>query len=251
MEILITNDDGILADGIFALAASLKKIGNVTVVAPDTQRSAVGHAITLTDPLRVTEIKRSGKFFGYATSGTPADCVKLAIRALMKKKPDLLVSGINLGDNTGCNVLYSGTVSGATEGALLGIPSIAVSLATFINPDYSYAAEFARRLASSAKKHRLPSGTLLNVNVPNLPASQIKGVSITRQSLTIFDDKYDKRLDPHGQAYYWLTGAVNMRDNDPECDVFALKQNKVSVTPLQFNLTDEKFRPELTEWGIK
>lgn len=136
MEILITNDDGIYAEGIYALYAALRKVGNVTVVAPDVQRSAVGHAITLTDPLRVTEARRHGKFFGYATSGTPADCVKLAIRAIMGKKPDLVFSGINLGANMGYNVLYSGTVSGATEGALFGIPSIAISLATFVKPDF-------------------------------------------------------------------------------------------------------------------
>jgi len=143
MEILITNDDGIYAEGIYALATAMRKVGNVTVVAPDTQRSAVGHAITITDPLRVTEAKRNGKFFGYAASGTPADCVKLGIKSIMKKRPDLVVSGINLGGNLGYNVLYSGTVSGATEGALLGIPSMAISLNTFIKPDFSAAAAFA------------------------------------------------------------------------------------------------------------
>ena len=135
MNILITNDDGIYSEGIRALCESLKKIGNVTIVAPDTERSAVGHAITLSDPLRVKEVIRNGKFFGYATTGTPADCVKLAIGAILKKKPDLVVSGINLGPNVGYSVLYSGTVSGATEGAILGIPSFAISLATFVNPD--------------------------------------------------------------------------------------------------------------------
>jgi 5'-nucleotidase len=249
MEILITNDDGIYADGIFALYDSLRKTARVTVVAPDTQRSAVGHAITLADPLRVTEVRRYGKFFGYATSGTPADCVKLAIRAIMKKKPDLVFSGINLGANMGYNVLYSGTVSGATEGALLGIPSVAISLATFSKPDFCCAAAFARQIAADAS--RLPPGTLLNVNVPAVPASRIKGVSITRQSRTLFEDRFDKRTDPHGQTYYWLTGSLNQKDAAPDSDLSALRRNRVSITPLQFDLTDYKFLDELTDWKFR
>ena len=245
MEILITNDDGIYSEGIFALYESLRKVAAVTVVAPDTQRSAVGHAITLTDPLRVVETGRYGKFFGYATSGTPADCVKLAIRAIMKKKPDLIFSGINLGANMGYNVLYSGTVSGATEGALLGIPSIAVSLATFLKPDFRFAAAFSGRIAAAAKKNRLPPGTLLNVNVPAVPAARIKGVSITRQSRTLFNDRFDKRTDPHGQTYYWLTGSLNQKDASPDSDLAAVSRNRVSITPLQFDLTDYKFLREL------
>jgi len=248
MEILITNDDGIYSEGIFALYDSLRKAGNVTVVAPDTQRSAVGHAITLTDPLRVTEARRRGKFFGYATSGTPADCVKLAIRALMKKKPDLVFSGINLGANMGYNVLYSGTVSGATEGALFGIPSIAVSLNTFIKPDFRGAAAFAAKIASAASRNRLPPGTLLNVNIPAVPAGRIKGVSVTRQSHTLFSDRFDKRTDPHGQTYYWLTGSLNQKDAAPDSDLTAVSRNRISITPLQFDLTDYKFVTELENW---
>jgi 5'-nucleotidase len=248
MEILITNDDGIYADGIYALYDSLRKTARVTVVAPDIQRSAVGHAITLTDPLRVTEVRRYGKFFGYATSGTPADCVKLAIRAIMKKKPDLVFSGINLGANMGYNVLYSGTVSGATEGALLGIPSVAISLDTFTKPDFSYAAAFARKIAVAASASRLPPGTLLNINVPAISAGRIKGVSITRQSRTLFNDRFDKRTDPHGQTYYWLTGSMNQKDTSPDSDLSALRRNRVSITPLQFDLTDYKSIDELADW---
>jgi 5'-nucleotidase len=248
MEILITNDDGVYAEGIFALYNSLRKAGNVTVVAPDTQRSAVGHAITLTDPLRVNKVNRRGKFFGYSTSGTPADCVKLAIRSLMKKKPDLVVSGINLGENTGYNILYSGTVSGATEGALLGIPSIAISLATFIKPDFSRAAEFARKLAGLARKNRLPAGTLLNVNVPAIPPGRIKGVSVTTQSPTSFNDWFDRRTDPHGQTYYWLTGKFSQKDNRSDSDVTAVNTGHISITPIQFDLTDYEFISELKKW---
>ena len=157
MNILLTNDDGIFSEGIRALYESLKQIGNVTIVAPDSERSAVGHAITLSDPLRVKKVIRGGKFFGYATTGTPADCVKLAIRAILKKRPDLVVSGINLGPNVGYSVLYSGTVSGATEGAILGIPSFAISLATFTNPDYSFAADFAKKFASQPRSIFTPA----------------------------------------------------------------------------------------------
>jgi 5'-nucleotidase len=245
MEILITNDDGIYAEGIYALYAALRKVANVTVVAPDIQRSAVGHAITLTDPLRVTEARRHGKFFGYATSGTPADCVKLAIRAILKKKPDLVFSGINLGANMGYNVLYSGTVSGATEGALFGVPSVAISLATFVKPDFCRAAAFAARLAAAASAHRLPPGTLLNVNIP---AGKIKGVRVTRQSHTLFKDRFDKRTDPHGQTYYWLTGSLDQKDAAPDSDVTAVNDGRISITPLQFDLTDYKFITELGNW---
>ena len=248
MEILITNDDGIYSEGIFALYDSLRKAGHVTVVAPDSQRSAVGHAITLTYPLRVAEVSRRGKFFGYSTSGTPADCVKLAIRSIMKKKPDLVFSGINLGANMGYNVLYSGTVSGATEGALLGIPSIAVSLATFVKPDFSCAAAFAAKIAAAVRKNHLPSGTLLNVNIPAVTANRIKGVSITRQSHTLFRDRFDKRTDPHGQTYYWLAGALDQKDAAPDSDVTAVSGDRISITPLQFDLTNYKFLCELGNW---
>jgi 5'-nucleotidase len=250
MEILITNDDGIYAEGIYALATALRKIGKVTVVAPDTQRSAVGHAITITDPLRVVEANRNGKFFGYAASGTPADCVKLGIKAIMKRQPDLVVSGINLGGNIGYNILYSGTVSGATEGALLGIPSIAISLDTFVKPDFSAAAAYAVKLAAATKKRGLPPGTLLNVNLPNIPASKIKGVRVTNQSKTTFNDWFDKRTDPHGQTYYWMTGDFKPKDKDTASDLNAVNAGFISVTPIQFDLTDYKFITELENWKL-
>jgi len=250
MEILITNDDGIYAEGIYALAVALKKAGNVTVVAPDTQRSAVGHAITITDPLRVTEARRNGKFFGYAASGTPADCVKLGIKAIMKKRPDLVVSGINLGGNQAYNILYSGTVSGATEGALLGIPSMAVSLDTFKNPDFAPSAEFAVKVARQMARRPLPKGTLLNVNLPNLPAKKIKGVRVTNQSRTCFNDWFEKRTDPHGNTYYWMTGDYEPKDADKASDLNALRAGYVSVTPIQFDLTDYKFLSELEGWDL-
>jgi len=250
MEILITNDDGIYAEGIYVLADALKKFGNITVVAPDTQCSAVGHAITITDPLRVVTAKRNGSFFGYAASGTPADCVKLGIKAIMKKRPDLVVSGINLGGNQAYNILYSGTVSGATEGALLGIPSLAVSLDTFVTPDFRPAAAFAVKLAGMMKKKKLPPGSLLNVNIPHLPDGRIKGVRVTTQSKTCFNDWFDKRTDPHGQTYYWMTGDYKPEDTDKRSDLNALRAGYISVTPIQFDLTDYAFLGELENWGL-
>lgn len=250
MEILITNDDGIYSEGIFALACALKKIGNITVVAPDTQQSAVGHAITIADPLRVVTARRNGEFFGYAASGTPADCVKLGIKAIMKKRPDIVVSGINLGGNQGYNILYSGTVSGATEGALLGIPSLAVSLDTFVKPDFKAAAAFAVKMAKKLMEHELPAGTLLNVNVPNIPAKKLKGVRITTQSKTSFNDWFDKRTDPHGGAYYWMTGDFKPDDKDGQSDLNALRAGYISVTPIQFDLTNRAFMSELEAWKL-
>lgn len=251
MNILITNDDGIYSEGIRVLYESLIKLGKVTVVAPDTERSAVGHAITLSDPLRVKKVTRGGKFFGYATSGMPADCVKLAIRAIMKKKPDLVVSGINLGPNVGYSVLYSGTVSGATEGAILGIPSFAISLNTFVNPDYAFAAEFARKFARQMLKYKnLPKGTLLNVNIPAVPKSRIKGVKVVKQSGKSIEERFDKREDPRKRTYYWLGGEVIKSDGRDEADIETLRKNYISITPLRCDMTDYGSMDKLRNWSF-
>jgi len=251
MNILLTNDDGIYADGIRALYDSLKEVGDVSVVAPDTERSAVGHAITLSDPLRVKDVKRDGKFFGYATTGTPADCVKLAIRSLLKKKPDLIVSGINLGPNVGYSVLYSGTVSGATEGAILGIPSFAISLATFTNPDYSYAAKFAKKLAKQIVKNKgLPKGTLLNVNIPAISQKEIKGVRIVKQSERAIEERFDKREDPHKRTYYWLTGEIIESDKRKDADIETIRKKYISITPIHCDMTNYDFMNELGKWSF-
>lgn len=251
MNILITNDDGIYSEGIRALCESLKTIGKVTIVAPDAERSAVGHAITLSDPLRVKKVNRGGKFFGYATTGTPADCVKLAIRALLKKKPDLIVSGINLGPNVGYSVLYSGTVSGATEGAILGIPSFAISLATFTNPDYSFAAKFAKKLAKHILQNEgLPKGTLLNVNIPAVNQKLIKGVRIVKQSEKAIEERFDKREDPRKRIYYWLTGEVIKSDKKEDADIETIRNNYISITPIHCDMTNYKLINELSKWML-
>ena len=250
IEILLTNDDGIYAEGIIALYDALKKVGRVTVVAPDTEQSAVGHAITLSSPLRIKEAHRRGEFFGHAVSGTPADCVKIAVRAIMKSKPALVVSGINLGPNTGYSVLYSGTVSGATEAALFGIPSIAVSLGTFVRPDFNYAAFFTASLARTLLKEGLPKGTFLNVNVPARPAGKVKGVRVTRQGMTPIIETFDKRVDPRNRTYYWLTGEVlNIKGRD-DSDIAALHDGYISVTPVQCDMTDHGSIGRVKKWDI-
>jgi len=251
LSILVSNDDGILSDGLAALVSSLQHIADVTIVAPDSQQSAVGHAITVHRPLRVREVKKEGKFFGYAVDGTPADCVKLAIRNLMKKKPDLVISGINHGSNTAISVIYSGTVSAATEGTILGIPSFAMSLTTFeANADFSYAAKFARQLALKVIENGPLIGTMLNVNVPAVPESEIKGVVITRQGKSIWNDEFEARRDPGNKQYYWLKGELVELDEEEDIDQRAILNNKVSITPIQFDLTNYPMIEKLREWKV-
>jgi 5'-nucleotidase len=228
----------------------LKKIGTVTVVAPDKQRSAVGHAITMNYPLRVTRFSKGKAFFGYAVSGTPADCVKLAVRTILDAPPDILVSGVNHGSNTSINIIYSGTVSAATEGTILGIPSIAVSLTTYGKPDFRFASKFARKLAQTVLRHGLPEGTLLNVNIPPVPEREIRGVRVTRQGKTRWDDTFDVRLDPNNKEYYWLTGKLEVTDTAKDTDQIAIMGNYVSVTPIQYDLTDYDSLPLLERWKL-
>jgi 5'-nucleotidase len=252
-HILVSNDDGINAEGIYALVKELKKIADVTVVAPEKQMSAVGHAITVQYPLRVNPFYKNGEFFGYAVDGTPADAVKLAVRALLKdKKIDLLVSGINHGMNTSINIIYSGTVSAATEGTILGIPSFAISLATYEpNPDFSFAAKFAVKLAQFIFENGIPSGTLLNVNVPAVPENQIKGVLITRQGKAFWDDWFDLRKDPNGKEYYWLTGKFVNYEEDINSDHTAVQNKYISITPIHFDLTNYEAIDKLKKSGLE
>lgn len=250
LRILLSNDDGINAPGLAALHHEICKIADVTVVAPDSEKSAVGHAITLSDPLRVWNFQKDGRFFGYAVNGTPADCVKIACWALLKEKPDLIISGINLGSNSGINAIYSGTVSAATEGTILRVPSFAISLTTYVDPDFSYAAQFARRLALQVRERGLPEGTLLNVNVPPVPATKIAGVRVTRQGKSTYLEHFDKRTDPANRIYYWLAGKKVEVEEDLNVDDYAIKQDMVSITPLRFDLTDYEFLAELSSWDM-
>lgn len=241
MDILVTNDDGIDSPGIYALVQELRQIGTVYVVAPDRQQSAVGHAVTVSSPLRATPFHREGEIFGYAVTGTPADCVKLGISTLLDRRPDLLVSGINHGANTSINILYSGTVSAATEGMMMGIPSMAVSLTSFdyeadCRPAARYAAEVVRRMQWSA----LPAGTLLNMNVPAIPAAEIKGIRVTQQGSGGWHDRYERRKDPMGRDYFWLAGTYVPTDGETDTDDAVLRQGYVSLTPIRYRLTDHE-----------
>ena len=251
LRILVSNDDGIDAQGIWALVRQLRRVGDITVVAPDRQQSAVGHAITMNHPLRVKSFNKDGEFFGYAVEGTPADAVKLAVRALLKRKPDILVSGINHGSNTAISVLYSGTVSAATEGTILGIPSIAVSLTTFRPADFSFAARFSAKIVKLVAKHGLPKGTLLNINIPPLKEKDIRGVRVTRQGKSIWDDTFDARRDPANKEYYWLSGALVEADEGQDVDQWAVSNNYISVTPIQYDLTDYAMVDVLKRWGLE
>jgi 5'/3'-nucleotidase len=251
LRILVTNDDGIDSEGIQALVDSLKPIGEVTVIAPLKEQSAVGHAITMQIPLRITDHYKDGKFFGYAVDGTPADCVKIGIRNIMQDSPDIVVSGINHGSNTAINIIYSGTVSAAREAAIMDVPSMAVSLTNHAAKEFAFAGKIAKMLTQEIFKKNLPTGTLLNVNVPDLPGEEIKGIHLTRQGKSKWDDIYEKRKDPYGKNYYWLTGNLLEVDKEMETDQAAIKNNYVSVTPIHFDLTDYKTFEKMKNWKLE
>jgi len=246
--VLVTNDDGIAAPGIHALVQELKKYADVVVVAPDSEKSAVGHAITLSDPIRVSSFNKSGQWEGYAVSGTPSDCVKIAVGALLDRRPDMVISGINLGSNAGINVIYSGTVSAATEGTILGIPSIAVSLTTYTDPIFEPAAHFAVKMMTIVLSRGLPDRTLLNINVPNLPETKIAGVRVTRQGMANFAETFDKRVDPRNRVYYWMDGKKEEISAEDDVDDEAIKQGYISITPVKYDLTNYKFIDALNNW---
>jgi 5'-nucleotidase len=240
MRILLTNDDGIHAPGLMALYQELKMDFDIQVVAPESEMSAVGHAITLSLPLRVQKINKNGSFFGYAVTGTPADCVKIAVQEVLDRPPEIILSGINLGANVGVNVLYSGTVSAATEGAFLGIKSAAISLNTRQDPDFHFAARFSREIIRFLNENSLKRGTALNVNIPPLGPDKIKGVSLTRQGISRLKERFDRRVDPRGNIYYWLAGERSLEKDTPDTDVVALKQDRITITPIHYDLTSNE-----------
>jgi len=250
-KILVSNDDGIYSEGIIALREAMIEIGEVYVYAPHKQQSAVGHAITTHLPLRVNPYYMNGEFFGYAVTGTPADCVKLAVTTHMKEKPDLIVSGINHGSNAAINVIYSGTVSAATEGTILGIPSIAFSLTTYVDFDFTYSKKVAKIIARAVLNNGLPPGVLLNVNIPPVSEDKIKGIKVTKQGKSRWNDYFERRVDPQQREYYWLTGTMNSFEDDEDSDIRAIQENYVSVTPIQFDLTAYDFLEKLKQWEFK
>jgi 5'-nucleotidase len=237
MRFLLTNDDGIYARGLAALTRELSKDAECVVVAPEIEQSAVGHAITISRPLMVRKARKNGNFLGYAVAGTPADCVKIGICELAGGPVDLVVSGINRGANVGINVLYSGTVSAATEAAIQGIPSMAISLDTRQEADFSTAARFARRMAPFILENPLPH-VALNVNVPAIPEEEIRGVVVARQGRARLMESFDRRIDPRENIYYWLAGETELPvHEDEESDGSALKRGMITITPICYDLT--------------
>lgn len=255
-NILCSNDDGIDAEGLVKLVGELRKFANVYVSAPLRQQSAVGHAITMYYPLRARKFYLEGKSFGMAVEGTPADAVKLGVLFLYKDvKFDLVVSGINHGANTSVNIIYSGTVSAATEGTTLNIPSIAVSLTTYEKADFGFAAEVSAKLIKlllTKPPFKLTRKTLLNINIPPVGRKEIKGIRITRQGFKSFwEDSFEVRSDPNGREYYWLTGRMIKLDKGLDYDVNAVSKNFISITPLHYDLTDYKTYNKIKNWKPK
>jgi 5'-nucleotidase len=262
MKLLISNDDGISALGIRTLANTLAEAEHdVTVVCPDRERSATGHGLTLHDPIRAEKVESifHPAVRAWSCSGTPSDCVKLALGALIDSLPEFVLSGINHGSNLGTDILYSGTVSAAMEGVIEGIPSIAFSLASHTSKEFSGAAMFAKALVAQLSKYPLPEAMLLNINVPPVKPEEIAGVTITRQGIRRYFDTFEKRVDPRGKTYYWLAGEVledveqpahlHLPDNVPT-DVQAIRDKYISVTPLQYNLTDAAGVYSLQKLGL-
>lgn len=252
MRILLTNDDGIHAPGLRALRRELMKLGEVTVVAPVGEQSAVGHSVTLLTPLIIQEVfDEDRSFLGWAVEGRPADCVKLALLELLKEPPDLIVSGMNAGSNAGINVLYSGTVAAAIEGAFYKQTSIAVSL-EYTKPkplDFATAAGFARQVIEQILTHSPLRGTLINVNIPSLEKGPIRGVRVVPQNVAPYVECFDRRIDPRGRTYFWTSGVLDCPEPHPDTDVTLLADSYITVTPLQFNLTRYEQMTEMQSWS--
>lgn len=251
-QILVTNDDGISAPGIRALIEVMSEIGEVTVVAPDKPQSAMGHAITINNTIYLNPVSAPNtKVTEYSCSGTPVDCVKLAVNEILKRKPDLCVSGINHGSNSSINVIYSGTMSAALEAGIEGIPAIGFSLSDYDwNADFSPVKSYVKKLALKTLENRLPMGTVLNVNFPKLPENELKGIRICRQAKALWIEKFDKRKTPQGKDYYWLTGEFVNEDEGQDTDEWALNNGYVSVVPVQFDMTAHHSIQYLNTWHL-
>lgn len=248
MKILLTNDDGIYAKGLTALYNKFSLHYEVVVIAPDSEQSAVGHGLTLHTPIRAKRIKMKNGETGYAVSGTPVDCIKLGFLDLLDDKPDLVVSGINRGANTGVNINYSGTAAAAREAALYNIPSIAASVKGQKTDTYEDAAEFIYDISIEVIEKGLPKGSFLNVNIPDIPLKNVNGVKICRQSQTFPDEFIDKRKDPRGTSYYWHGCEFSPLDTDSEFDSIAIEENFISITPIQCDATNYKMMESLSGW---
>ena len=249
--ILVTNDDGINAPGIRNLISVMKEIGDVIVVAPDSPQSGMGHAITVGDTLRLEEVQIFEGVKAYECSGTPADCVKMAISEILNKKPDLCVSGVNHGANSSINVIYSGTMSAAIEAGIEGIPAIGFSLLDFSwNAEFDNLREHIKNIALNVLERGLPDGVVLNVNFPKVKKKKFKGIKICRQARANWVEEFDKRVNPQGKEYYWLTGKFVNLDQGEDTDIWALENNYVAIVPVGFDLTAHHFLPALNQWKI-
>lgn len=252
--ILVTNDDGITAPGLRALVRYMKEIGDVVVVAPDSPQSGKGHAITLDIALYAKKMKtdlENGAKEEYSCSGTPADCVKMGLQELLDRKPDICVSGINHGSNSSINVIYSGTMSAAIEAGIEGIPAIGFSLCDYSwNADFSQAEESIKKIVREALSNEIPTGVVLNVNIPKLNKQDIKGIKICRQARANWKEKFDKRTNPMGKDYYWLTGEFELLDKGEDTDEWALANGYISIVPTQFDLTAHHAIQNINNWNL-
>jgi 5'-nucleotidase len=249
VDILITNDDGITSGALYLLRQELKDLGRVFIVAPDRDQSATSHSLTLYRPMRIERPEPDV----FAVDGTPTDCVLIAAHGLLERAPDLVVSGVNRGPNMGDDVFYSGTVAAAIEGAMQGVPAIAVSLATASGgrADFQYACQYARKLVGTVLEKGLPPKSVLNVNVPQLRDDEIKGVRVTRLGKRTYQDTLIERTDPRGRAYYWIGGDAPIWEPEEGTDFLAVDEGYVSVTPLHLDLTDNALRAALSEWTLR
>ncbi len=251
MNILISNDDGINSVGIEILSMVAGEFGKVTIAAPDGERSAAGHSITIGRPIRTRKIERNGKFYGTAIDGTPADCVKLGLNALMDSPADLVLSGINLGSNTGVSTLYSGTVAAAREGVVHNIPSVAFSACSYETPHFETTAAFVvRRVLEQILENGLSGNTLLNVNIPGVPLSELKGIRSGSMGESRWVEKFHARKDPFGNDYFWLDGVQEILDDDENMDVNLVAANFACVTPIKLDLTDNVFLETVNHWDF-
>ena len=250
--ILVVNDDSVFAPGIKALVEAAREFGRVVVVAPDKPQSGMGHAITINSPLRLEKVNFIDGIEAYTTNGTPVDCVKLAVDKILHRKPDLCLSGINHGANHSINVIYSGTMSAAMEASIESIPSVGFSLMSYsMTADFEPAKIIVAKIISEILKHKkVDKHLLLNVNIPCIPFEEIKGIKVCKQAYAKYEEKFKKRLDPHGKKYYWLTGEFINYDKAKDTDVWALANNYVSVVPVQFDLTNYIIKKELENWNF-
>ena len=251
MKILLTNDDGIHAKGLWALYKRFSGNHEVTVIAPDRERSGVGHGITLNEPLRSTYVEVNGGYKGYAVTGTPADCIKLGILEILDERPDVVISGINLGMNVGVNINYSGTEAAAKEASLYGIAAIAISMQGVEENNYDDIALFIEVLSKKVFEKGLPFGTFLNVNIPDKPVKETAGLRFSRQGVKLFSEYFEKRVDPRNRMYYWQGCDSKFIDRSPDVDSADIYNNFISITPIKCDMTDYKTLEDLQTWNIE